>query len=412
MEEKKEEKKLELVHQQSTYKMVIPQEVEKKIRLLCREIHNVEWSGVLFYKVSGSFENKSLTITCVDLFQMDEGTGGYTEYDMSPDVMGYMVDHPELLNVGIYQGLIHSHNNMATFFSGTDTATLQSEGSDMNHFVSLIVNNAGKYTAGVTRKAKLKQTVNEEFTYPTWGDERVSGNRVFTVEKEYIQWFNLDIEIEGASNDFEDEMLARIKEIKAAKSSKRNALYTTHPHYNEASRRAPLQVGGNYVPIGQYGKPKETNVREVKAGPANTINKETKQPTLFSENDLMIDYDKFKLDENIVDWVVKQTITCSVIIPNSNNIDVEKWARSMDSLYSKRFADMNEFEVFASNFVDFVVNFTEDPEAAAFLDATEMAAVLAYQVRERLSKLPKNKWLDAWMKLYDDYIYDYGRCSK
>ena len=70
MEEKKEEKKLELVHQQSIYKMIIPQEVEKKIRLLCREIHNVEWSGVLFYKVSGSFEDKSLTITCVDLFQM------------------------------------------------------------------------------------------------------------------------------------------------------------------------------------------------------------------------------------------------------------------------------------------------------------------------------------------------------
>lgn len=168
MEENKE-KKLELVHQQSIYKMVIPQEVEKKIRLLCREIHNVEWSGVLFYKVSGSFEDKSLTITCVDLFQMDEGTGGYTEYDMSPDVMGYMTDHPKLLDAGVYQGLIHSHNNMATFFSGTDTATLQSEGNDMNHFVSLIVNNAGKYTAGVTRKVKLKQTVNEEFAYPTWG---------------------------------------------------------------------------------------------------------------------------------------------------------------------------------------------------------------------------------------------------
>lgn len=381
MEEKKEEKKLELVHQQSIYKMVIPQEVEKKIRLLCREIHNVEWSGVLFYKVSGSFEDKSLTITCVDLFQMDEGTGGYTEYDMSPDVMGYMVDHPELLDAGVYQGLIHSHNNMATFFSGTDTATLQSEGSDMNHFVSLIVNNAGKYTAGVTRKAKLKQTVNEEFTYPTWGDERVSGNRTFTVEKEYIQWFNLDIEIEGVSNDFEEEMLARIKEIRATKKEE----YGKHP-------------------IGSYGNPKGYTVP---AGPANTpIKREVKQLTLFDDTneEFMIDYEKFKLNEEIVDWVVKQTITCSVIIPNSSNIDVEKWAGSMDSLYKKRFADKKEFEAFASNFVDFVVNYTEDPEAAAFLDATEMAAVLAYQVREKLNTLPKNEWLDAWMELYDDYI--------
>lgn len=399
MEENKE-KKLELVHQQSIYKMVIPQEVEKKIRLLCREIHNVEWSGVLFYKVSGSFEDKSLTITCVDLFQMDEGTGGYTEYDMSPDVMGYMVDHPELLDAGVYQGLIHSHNNMATFFSGTDTATLQSEGSDMNHFVSLIVNNAGKYTAGVTRKAKLKQTVNEEFTYPTWGDERVSGNRVFTVEKEYIQWFNLDIEIEGVSNDFEEEMLARIKEIRATKSSKRNIENVRSPYYGGGYKKEEY---GKH-PIGSYGNPKGHTVL---AGPANTpIKREVKQPTLFDDTneEFMIDYEKFKLNEEIVDWVVKQTITCSVIIPNSSNIDVEKWARSMDSLYKKRFADKKEFEAFASNFVDFVVNYTEDPEAAAFLDATEMAAVLAYQVREKLNTLPKNEWLDAWMELYDDYI--------
>lgn len=112
MEEKKEIMRLELVHQQTTYKMVVTQELEKKIRLLCREIHNVEWSGVLFYKVSGKFEDNTLTVTCIDLFQMDEGTGGYTEYDMNSDVATYMVDHPELLEEGIYQGLIHSHNNM------------------------------------------------------------------------------------------------------------------------------------------------------------------------------------------------------------------------------------------------------------------------------------------------------------
>lgn len=101
------QKKLELIHQQNTYKMIIPQEVERKIRLLCREIHNVEWSGVLFYKIDGSFEDNTLTVTCLDLFQMDEGSSGYTEYDMSPDVATYMVEHPDLLKVGVYQGLIH-----------------------------------------------------------------------------------------------------------------------------------------------------------------------------------------------------------------------------------------------------------------------------------------------------------------
>ena len=394
MEEKKKEKELELLHQQTIYKMVIPQEVEKKIRLLCREIHNVEWSGVLFYKVSGAFEDKSLTVTCVDIFQMDEGTSGYTEYDMSPDVCSYICDHPELMEAGIYQGLIHSHNNMATFFSGTDTSTLLAEGSDMNHFVSLIVNNAGKYTAGITRRAKVKQTINEEFSYPTWGDERVRGNRTFIVEKECVQWFNLDIEIEGVNNDFEEEMLARIKEIRASKVIDKTPKYLNQDYVN--------YMRGAFQSRDMASRAETAN--EVKAGLANMIErKEPVQPSLFPD-EVLIDYEHLQVNEEIVDWVVKQTITCSLIIPHDSNLDVEKWAKSMDSLYSKRFDNEKEFEAFASNFVDYLINYTEDPEAAVYLDETEMGAILAYQVREKLSKLPKNKWLDIWMKIYDDYI--------
>lgn len=394
MEEKKKEKKLELLHQQTIYKMVIPQEVERKIRLLCREIHNVEWSGVLFYKVSGAFEDKSLTITCVDIFQMDEGTGGYTEYDMSPDVCSYICDHPELMEVGIYQGLIHSHNNMATFFSGTDTSTLLAEGSDMNHFVSLIVNNAGKYTAGITRRAKVKQTINEEFSYPTWGDERVRGNRTFIVEKECVQWFNLDIEIEGVNNDFEEEMLARINEIRASKVVGKTPKYLNQDYVN--------YMRGAFQSRDMASRAETAN--EVKAGPANMIErKEPVQPSLFPD-EVLIDYEHLHVNEEIVDWVVKQTITCSLIIPRDSNLDVGKWVKSMDSLYSKRFENEKEFEAFASNFVDYLVSYTEDPEAAVYLDEVEMGAILAYQVREKLSKLPKNKWLDIWMKMYDDYI--------
>jgi len=117
MEEKKKIKPvLELVHRQDTFKIVIPVEVEKKIRFLCKHIWDVEWSGILFYKVEGAFEDKSLTIRCVDLFQMDIGTSAYTEFNVSPDMAAYMVDHPELLEEGVYQGLIHSHNNMAKQF--------------------------------------------------------------------------------------------------------------------------------------------------------------------------------------------------------------------------------------------------------------------------------------------------------
>lgn len=384
MEEKKEIMRLELVHQQTTYKMIVTQELEKKIRLLCREIHNVEWSGVLFYKVSGKFEDNTLTVTCIDLFQMDEGTGAYTEYDMNSDVATYMVDHPELLEEGVYQGLIHSHNNMPTFFSGTDTATLQSEGSDMNHFVSLIVNNAGKYTAGITRKVKSKKLITEEYSYPTWGDNTINSTKTYEVSSEYIQWFNLDIEIERGTNNFEDEILARIKEIRSNKSSR----YNTHK-YNQSEYNKP--TGGTYIPVGIYDKKLQEK-------------QEVKQTELPFEDESIIDYNKYKINPNIIDWIVKQTITCSMLIPNSSTIDKEKWARSMDKLYTERFTDEKEFKIFASNFVDYLVNYTEDEEAIDYLEPDEIPIVIAYYVNQELSKLPKNKWLDIWMSLYDDYI--------
>lgn len=88
-----------------TYKLIIPLEVEQKIRYICNKISQVEWSGTLFYTYSGSFEDNTLEIKCVDIFPMDIGSSTYTEFDMSPDVIAYMTDHPELLDCQM--GLIH-----------------------------------------------------------------------------------------------------------------------------------------------------------------------------------------------------------------------------------------------------------------------------------------------------------------
>lgn len=105
------QKDLSLVKKQSTFKLVIPIEVERKIRYLCQKIANVEWSGTLFYTHEGSMEEGNLVITCKDIFVMDIGSQDYTEFDMSPDVISYMCDNTELLDMQM--GLIHSHNNMS-----------------------------------------------------------------------------------------------------------------------------------------------------------------------------------------------------------------------------------------------------------------------------------------------------------
>lgn len=414
MEEKEVKPVLELVHRQDIFKIVIPAEVEKKIRFLCKNIWDVEWSGVLFYKVEGAFEDKSLTIRCVDLFQMDIGTSAYTEFNMSPDMATYMVDHPELLEEGIYQGLIHSHNNMATFFSGTDTATLSAEGNDMAHFVSLIVNNAGKYTAGVTRKYKCVQTVSEKYTYPTWNGEVREGVETFDIEEEKLEWFNLDIVFEDATDDFETEMMERIKEIKESKKKVVTPMYggRNYPQYgNYGKAITPTKEVGSTFPMDEdkyYGEKRgwydPQKDKQDKQLPAKQGELPFDQP---EEGDVEIPYGVVTVDPDIVQSIVRQLVTSSIIISNESAVDVKKWANSMESLYRRRFGSVKEFEYFASNYVDYLINYTYDGDVMAVInnDDSVMAALLAYDVREELKKLPKNPWLSVYIKLMDDYIY-------
>lgn len=413
MEEKEVKPVLELVHRQDIFKIVIPAEVEKKIRFLCKNIWDVEWSGVLFYKVEGAFEDKSLTIRCVDLFQMDIGTSAYTEFNVSPDMATYMVDHPELLEEGIYQGLIHSHNNMATFFSGTDTATLSAEGNDMAHFVSLIVNNAGKYTAGVTRKYKCVQTVSEKYTYPTWNGEVREGVETFDIEEEKLEWFNLDIVFEDATDDFETEMMERLKEIKESKKKVVVPMYKGRNYYsqydNYGKNIAPTKEVGSTFLVDKdkyYGEEGRGwyKAKEVKEIPAKQGELPFEQP---EEENLDIPYGVVTVDKDIVQSIVRQLVTSSIIISNESAVDVKKWANSMESLYRRRFGSVKEFEYFASNYVDYLINYTYDGDVMAVInnDDSVMAALLAYDVREELKKLPKNPWLSVYIKLMDDYIY-------
>mgnify|MGYP003293859401 CR=1 FL=1 len=108
---------------------------------------------VIIY-VNGNIKNKNknLKIICEDIYLMDIGSHTFTEFDMSPEVCGYIVEN-DLTDCQM--GLIHSHCDFATYFSNTDTNTLKEEGSTRNHFVSLIVNNDGPYTAAITRISNI-----------------------------------------------------------------------------------------------------------------------------------------------------------------------------------------------------------------------------------------------------------------
>lgn len=105
----------QLIKGSGTYKLIVPKNVEEKIRYLIRKYPHTEWSGILFYTHTGTFEGNDLVITCKDIFPMDLGTSGWTEYKMSPEVAGYVGENLELFDCCM--GLIHSHHSMGKLFA-------------------------------------------------------------------------------------------------------------------------------------------------------------------------------------------------------------------------------------------------------------------------------------------------------
>lgn len=400
MEEAKQPTKvINLVQKSGTYnyKLIIPAEVERKIRFTCQRVWNTEWSGTLFFTHEGSFENNDLVIRCVDIYIMDIGTQSYTEFDMNPDVIAYMTEHPELLDCQM--GLIHSHNNMSTFFSGTDTATLKEEGRDRNNFVSLIVNNAGSYTAAITRKIKSKQ-VKESVSYEFFGDGEKQDTKEYVSDADEIEWFYLKIENENETFSFPD-MAARLEEIKQTKAEKAKKV------------QIPTYQGG-YKPViaNSYG---------TKAGPANLVKKESDkpkvfQPTLFDnvdylpfDDDYSLPYGQVTFDKVTLKSLVLQLITGSIIISNDSKIDITKWAKSMPALYEKRFGKgeegMKNFRVWADTYTEYLTWFVTDNKLEELgFDETEICAICAYDMIEELNKLPENEYINGYIDVLQKYL--------
>lgn len=289
--------------------------------------------------------------------------------------------------------------NKMTFFSETDTATLKEEGRDRNNFVSLIVNNAGSYTAAITRRIKSKQ-VMESVSYEFFGDGEKQDTKKYVSDADEIEWFYLKIEKEGENYSFPD-MAARLEEIKQAKAEKAKKAQT------------PVYRGG-YKPViaNSYG---------TKAGPANLVKKEAdkkdlNQRTLFDgvddlpfEEGYEIPYGQVTFDKVTLKSLVLQLITGSIIISNDGKIDITKWAKSMPALYEKRFGKgkvgMDNFKIWAETYAEYLTWYITDEKLEELgFDETEICAICVHDMIEELTKLPENDYIKGYIDALQKYL--------
>lgn len=132
--------------------LTITNHLFNKIKYLCSRIPNNEWSGILIYQTKGSPRDFcSFSLTATDLIPMDMGSATSTNFTMNEPprnnqiegedaLVDYFRLHPSALPTSKI-GLIHSHQNFNTFFSGTDMEELRDNATSHDFYLSLIVNN-------------------------------------------------------------------------------------------------------------------------------------------------------------------------------------------------------------------------------------------------------------------------------
>ena len=363
-----------LKKQDNTYKLIITPELEEKIRFLCARFPNNEYSGVLFYDYTGRFEDNSLVLTAKDFCLMDYGSATYTEFNKSAEICNYMIEH-DLLEC--QQGLMHSHDQMSTFFSRTDLGTLQEEGSDMNNFLSLIVNNAGQYTAAITRKVKHIPHVTEVLEYEFFGEETINiGNDEYDAIESYeIEYFFLNIEKPTVNIGYTD-LFNRIEEISKDKTKITNI---------SREPRANFIVEPTLKATPLY---KETNIPFSKANTAVQAGVDT---------DESIDYNKYKFNETDLNNIVKQLLIGSPIFTPK---DLNEWVQKMPTVFSKRFGEgqkgLANYRAFIGYFVEFLVTEAFDDNLAeeGYLEDSQMA-ICAYGVLQKLHTFKTNSFIEV-----------------
>jgi hypothetical protein len=169
-------------------KLLISNKVYEQIKLLCSEIPDVEWSGVLFHSSKGFIDRpESFELKAEYILPMDKGTSGYTSYEFNEDYINAITEKPELLNYSISH--VHSHNLMSVFFSGTDNEELQENAPNYDYYLSLIVNNKMEMTARVAFMGKIKP---KEFIFKGKNGKM---KKILSSEEEVVFYYNMDIEV-------------------------------------------------------------------------------------------------------------------------------------------------------------------------------------------------------------------------
>lgn len=179
------------------FRLILSKKVDAQAKYLCKQLPRNEWSGPLFFTVEK--QGNTVIMTAKDIFLENIGGAGSTEFTPnSNSFFDYMLDKGY---IGYQWGLIHSHNSMNTFFSGTDMGTLEEQGRENDTFLSVVTNNRSEYIAKITIRTKT----SSNSVVNIFGEEiQGSDEQIQVIIKDVqIELGYEDTDIEDVKNRFE-----------------------------------------------------------------------------------------------------------------------------------------------------------------------------------------------------------------
>lgn len=202
-------------------KLIISNELMRKVNVLHAHIGSKEWSGELITREEGRITDlEHWTIYAEDFYLVDIGSGVYTEYEVGkgafsgPDVIELFELFPGLEEGTHKRQHCHSHHTMSTFFSGEDWKNLENRANNANYALMLIVNMSGKWEAKVAFKGVREpekqssiRLVNNLDNYPVMTTVGFEG-------KEYLFTMDCDIVIPAAEEVIVDPFISRINKVR------------------------------------------------------------------------------------------------------------------------------------------------------------------------------------------------------
>lgn len=236
---------LDEVPLQKKIQLKIPQPVLEKVKYLCSEISDLEWSGILMYELVGNFAKGEFYCQIKDIYPMNVGSAAYTEYEFDAAFIKYRMADMSRLDMDL--GHVHSHNKMSTFFSSTDTSELKDNVENHNYYLSLIVNNAMEMTAKIAFKGTMKSSEKQTITFKDNEGRNKSFNTSKTVEKEVMFTYTCNIEVEKLF-DVEESFKSRVnviiedKRTKDAELAKRRVVSPI----SNVTGHYPIRMGNGY----------------------------------------------------------------------------------------------------------------------------------------------------------------------